>query len=173
VIIHLTAKAARSRFAPRRPRRPPYQPEDVNLTALLAAHGEGQPVLMHGDHGTAFLTDGAPPVTSLVSVPSASSSVIARRRHRPSPSPPGNRSPKASATPLRPRRRAAASIDNIRLFENLQATFRETIQGFARALEAMDRYTAGHSDRVTRLSRMIALELDLPLDEVETITRPP
>jgi response regulator RpfG family c-di-GMP phosphodiesterase len=65
--------------------------------------------------------------------------------------------------------RAAASIENARLYKNLQDTFRDTIAGLARALEAMDKYTAGHSDRVAAYARMTARELGLPEDEVEMI----
>jgi putative nucleotidyltransferase with HDIG domain len=172
VIIHLTAEGGAVSLCTRAARDAhKYQPEDVNLTALLAAHAEGRPVLMHGEHGTPYLVEGAPTVTSLVSVPLRVQQRIVGVATAVSVTP-GNRFSEGQRKLLSVLGgRAAASIDNIRLFENLQATFRETIQGFARALEAMDRYTAGHSDRVTRLSRMIALELDLPLDEVETITQ--
>jgi HD-GYP domain-containing protein (c-di-GMP phosphodiesterase class II) len=44
--------------------------------------------------------------------------------------------------------RAAAAIENARLYEDLQATFQQTIEGLAKAIDKMDRYTAGHSDRV-------------------------
>ena len=39
--------------------------------------------------------------------------------------------------------RAAAAIENARLYEDLRATFQQTIQGLARAIDKMDRYTAG------------------------------
>ena len=44
--------------------------------------------------------------------------------------------------------RAAAAIENARLYEDLRATFQQTIEGLAKAIDKMDRYTAGHSDRV-------------------------
>jgi response regulator RpfG family c-di-GMP phosphodiesterase len=66
--------------------------------------------------------------------------------------------------------RAAVSIENARLYENLKRTFTQTIQGLARALEASDPYTRGHSDRVAVYSRLIATGLDLPEREVEIIT---
>jgi response regulator RpfG family c-di-GMP phosphodiesterase len=65
--------------------------------------------------------------------------------------------------------RAAAAVDNALLYRNLQLTFRQTIQGLARAIEAMDTYTAGHSDRVTIYSRLIAEELQEPQDQIELI----
>ncbi len=52
--------------------------------------------------------------------------------------------------------RAANAIDTSRLYGNLANTFTQTIEGFARALEAKDPYTHGHSDRVAMYSRMIA-----------------
>lgn len=67
--------------------------------------------------------------------------------------------------------RAAAAVDNALLFHNLQQTFRQTIQGLARAIEAMDKYTAGHSDRVTVYSRITAEELGEPAMRVELITQ--
>ncbi len=67
--------------------------------------------------------------------------------------------------------RAAASIVNSRLMEELRDTVRQTIQSLAQALEAMDRYTAGHSDRVTNYSRIIGVELGLDAGEVEIITQ--
>ena len=67
--------------------------------------------------------------------------------------------------------RAAAAIDNAALFNNLQLTFRQTIQGLARAIEAMDKYTAGHSDRVTVYARVTAVALGETSSQVELITQ--
>ncbi len=65
--------------------------------------------------------------------------------------------------------RAAASIENARLYADLKGTFKQTIQGLARALDKMDRYTAGHSDRVTAYSRVVANRIGLSADEIETV----
>jgi HD-GYP domain-containing protein (c-di-GMP phosphodiesterase class II) len=67
--------------------------------------------------------------------------------------------------------RAAAAIDNAALYNNLQQTFRQTIQGLARAIEAMDKYTAGHSDRVTVYARITAVALGETPEQVELITQ--
>ncbi len=67
--------------------------------------------------------------------------------------------------------RAAAAIDNAALYNNLQLTFRQTIQGLARAIEAMDKYTAGHSDRVTVYARVTAEALGETPEHVELITQ--
>jgi response regulator RpfG family c-di-GMP phosphodiesterase len=65
--------------------------------------------------------------------------------------------------------RAAAAIENARLYENLKATFNQTIQGLARAIDTMDGYTAGHSDRVAYYSRVLATQLKLSPDHIETV----
>jgi len=81
--------------------------------------------------------------------------------------------------------RAAVSIENARLYENLLVTnrdleavnmsleenFRQTIVGLAQALEENDQYTRGHSERVAQFSRSIAEGLGMPMHEVETIVQ--
>jgi response regulator RpfG family c-di-GMP phosphodiesterase len=65
--------------------------------------------------------------------------------------------------------RAAASIENAKLYEDLQLTFRQTIKGLANALDKMDRYTAGHSERVAAYSQLLAIKLGLPAPQVEIV----
>lgn len=65
--------------------------------------------------------------------------------------------------------RAAAAIENARLYEDLRATFQQTIEGLARAIDKMDRYTAGHSERVATYATYLALRLGLPPDVVEIV----
>jgi response regulator RpfG family c-di-GMP phosphodiesterase len=79
--------------------------------------------------------------------------------------------------------RAAVSIENARLYENLvlsnrdleaanqslEENFRQTIVGLAQALEENDLYTRGHSERVAELSRMIAAGLGMPAKEVDNV----
>ena len=81
--------------------------------------------------------------------------------------------------------RGAASIENARLYENLKQShgdleqakqsieenFRQTIQGFAHALEESDRYTRGHSERVSQYARLIAVGLQLPPPDVEMVVQ--
>jgi len=57
--------------------------------------------------------------------------------------------------------RAAAAIENARLYEDLQATFQQTIEGLAQAIDKMDRYTAGHSGRVAMYASYLATRLGL------------
>jgi len=65
--------------------------------------------------------------------------------------------------------RAAAAIENANLYENLKATFHQTIQGLASAIDTMDRYTAGHSDRVAAYSRELAVAMRLSDADIELI----
>jgi response regulator RpfG family c-di-GMP phosphodiesterase len=65
--------------------------------------------------------------------------------------------------------RAAAAIENARLYEDLQATFQQTIQGLAKAIDKMDRYTSGHSDRVAMYASYLARRLGLAPDMIEIV----
>lgn len=65
--------------------------------------------------------------------------------------------------------RAATAIENARLYEELKVTFRTTLQSLVLALEAKDRYTAGHTRRVTDYTRIIVEAMKLPQSDRETI----
>ncbi|MGD8862766.1 MAG: response regulator [Myxococcales bacterium] len=65
--------------------------------------------------------------------------------------------------------RAAASIENARLYEDLKLTFRQTVRGLASAIDKMDRYTAGHSERVAAYAQLLAIKLGLPEEMVEIV----
>lgn len=65
--------------------------------------------------------------------------------------------------------RAAAAIENARLYEDLQATFQQTIEGLAKAIDKMDPYTAGHSDRVATYAVFLATQLGLSKAEIEIV----
>ncbi len=62
--------------------------------------------------------------------------------------------------------RAASAVENARLYRQLGLFFRETVKGFVAALEAKDRYTKGHSDRVRVYAQLLAEALALPPAEV-------
>ena len=53
--------------------------------------------------------------------------------------------------------------------EKIRDSFLNSIASLAYALEANDRYTSGHSQRVTEMAVAIARELSMPEDEVEKI----
>lgn len=65
--------------------------------------------------------------------------------------------------------RAANAIETARIYSNLKETFTQTIEGFARALEAKDTYTHGHSDRVAMYARLIGEAMDLVDLEVDRL----
>lgn len=65
--------------------------------------------------------------------------------------------------------RAAAAIENAKLYENLKATFSQTIKGLASAIDKMDRYTAGHSVRVAGYAQLLAIKLGLSDEQVEIV----
>jgi response regulator RpfG family c-di-GMP phosphodiesterase len=55
--------------------------------------------------------------------------------------------------------KAAYAISNSKLYDDLQRAYLATISAFANAVEARDRYTRGHTERVTYLAELIAREL--------------
>ncbi|HEY4159190.1 MAG TPA: HD-GYP domain-containing protein, partial [Polyangiaceae bacterium] len=55
------------------------------------------------------------------------------------------------------------------LYEDLQATFQQTIQSLARTIDKMDRYTSGHSERVARYAVNLARWLGLQEDQIEIV----
>lgn len=65
--------------------------------------------------------------------------------------------------------RTAAAIENARLYEDLQATFQQTIQSLANTIDKMDRYTAGHSERVAVYASRLAHWLGLGEADVEVV----
>ncbi|AKV03586.1 HAMP domain/GAF domain/HD domain protein [Labilithrix luteola] len=65
--------------------------------------------------------------------------------------------------------RAAAAIENARLYEDLRATFQQTIEGLAKAIDKMDRYTSGHSDRVATYAMYLATRLGLSPEQIEIV----
>jgi response regulator RpfG family c-di-GMP phosphodiesterase len=81
--------------------------------------------------------------------------------------------------------RAAVSIENARLYESLvdankdlteanvslEENFKQTIIGFAHALEESDRYTRGHSERVANYARLIAIGLKLAEHQIEVVVK--
>jgi len=81
--------------------------------------------------------------------------------------------------------RAAASIENARLYDDLvvknealltanltlEENFQQTVAGFAQALEESDKYTRGHSERVAFYSSLTAKGLTLGDQETERIVQ--
>jgi HD-GYP domain-containing protein (c-di-GMP phosphodiesterase class II) len=149
--------------------------EDVSLgrldPELVLAHLRPDPLLLEkGARGARFFAE-APdlPLTSLMAVPLrvkqrtigfiALASFTAGKRF--------NEGQRKLLSIIASR--AAAAIENARLYEDLQATFQQTIQGLAKAIDKMDRYTSGHSDRVAMYAVMLARRLGLSPTEIEIV----
>ena len=63
----------------------------------------------------------------------------------------------------------AVAIKNARLFETITKNYSDTIQSLALALEAKDKYTRGHSERVTDFAVQIASEMGLSDNKIGTL----
>ncbi len=137
--------------------------EDLNLVEILEHYREDRPLLYHGNRAKRFFLNESPvlKIESFISVPLkirleiiGMLNVYSYTR--------GNKFSEGHRKMLSILAdRASSAIDNARLFKNLQETFQQTIQGFARAMEAKDPYTHGHSDRVMQYSRIISRGLGL------------
>jgi hypothetical protein len=55
------------------------------------------------------------------------------------------------------------------MYQDVQESGQELLQVMVKAIEARDPYTSGHSLRVRELSRAIALELQLPAQQIEDV----
>jgi len=64
---------------------------------------------------------------------------------------------------------AAVAIENANLYCDVQRTYLETVLALVQAVEEKDRYTRGHSDRVTAFSVKIAGAMGLPAREIRMI----
>lgn len=66
-------------------------------------------------------------------------------------------------------RHAAVAVDNARLYSELEELFKSSIRAVVFVVEAKDKYTRGHTERVTEYSVMAARELALSKDEVKRV----
>jgi HD-GYP domain-containing protein (c-di-GMP phosphodiesterase class II) len=64
---------------------------------------------------------------------------------------------------------ASVAIRNARLHEDLRRSYWETVNALARAIEAKDPHTLGHSERVTDYALRLGRALDLPPEEMEAL----
>lgn len=66
-------------------------------------------------------------------------------------------------------KRASLNIENSLLYETLYNSLVDTLQCLVTTLEAKDRYTQRHSERVTNLAARVAREMLCPQEEIESI----
>jgi pSer/pThr/pTyr-binding forkhead associated (FHA) protein len=66
---------------------------------------------------------------------------------------------------------AAAALETAQLYDERERHFRATLEAFARAIDARDPYTAGHSERVTAYTLVLARQSGQYSHEFETIRR--
>jgi pSer/pThr/pTyr-binding forkhead associated (FHA) protein len=66
---------------------------------------------------------------------------------------------------------AAAALETAQLYDDRERHFRATLEAFARAIDARDPYTSGHSERVTAYTLILARKSGQHAHEIETIRR--
>lgn len=66
-------------------------------------------------------------------------------------------------------RQASIALANAIAYENLKKTYLGTVETLTCTIEAKDKYTRGHSERVMRLSVEIAKEMGMNRNKIETI----
>ncbi len=146
-------------------------PDSLHIDSLIEHFEVGRPLLVHGDRCLPFFDDiGGNPVPQSLAVTClqargetigflcAVSYSVGKRFDE------GQRKLLHAIAD-----RASAAIENARLYEDLQATFRQTIRGLASAIDKMDRYTAGHSQRVAAYAQILAIKLGLSDEEIEIV----
>lgn len=66
---------------------------------------------------------------------------------------------------------AAVALETAQLYDDRERHFRATLEAFAKAIDARDPYTLGHSERVTAYSLVLARHSGRHTDDFETIRR--
>jgi putative nucleotidyltransferase with HDIG domain len=66
---------------------------------------------------------------------------------------------------------AAAALETAQLYDDREQHFRLTLEALAKAIDARDRYTAGHSERVTAYAVMLARAMRIPEADLEVVRR--
>jgi response regulator RpfG family c-di-GMP phosphodiesterase len=160
----------------------------LNLDEVLPIFREDRPLLVHGSRSYRFLA--SPPdlerrLVSFCSIPLKLKGRIIGMLNAYSYTR-GNKFSEGQRKMLYVlASRAAVSIENARLYENLvdankdltranvslEENFKQTIIGFAHALEESDRYTRGHSERVAMYARLIAVGLRMSGPEIDTVVK--
>ena len=63
----------------------------------------------------------------------------------------------------------AVSLNNAKLYEDLEASYLSAVRALANSIDAKDTYTMGHSERVAKYSVEIGKKLNLDQDELKTL----
>ncbi len=143
---------------------------EIDPKSVMNRLASGEPVLVHDAAAAEFFEGGATaPLSSFLAVPlivknkSRGFIVVAALK--------GNKRLEEGQRKLMKiiASRAAAAIENAKLYSDLQATFQQTIEGLASAIDKMDRYTAGHSGRVAVYAVYLAKRLGLSPDQIEIV----
>jgi len=66
---------------------------------------------------------------------------------------------------------AAAALETAQLYDDRERHFRLTLEALAKAIDARDRYTAGHSERVTAYTLVLARTMKLPAADLDVLQR--
>ena len=66
---------------------------------------------------------------------------------------------------------AAAALETAQLYDDREQHFRLTLETLAKAIDARDKYTAGHSERVTAYTLVLAKTMKLPDADLEVLRR--
>jgi response regulator RpfG family c-di-GMP phosphodiesterase len=168
---------------------PGVEAPPLNLREALPLFAEDRPLLVHGSRSYQFLE--SPPreldrrLVSLCSIPLKLNGRIIGMLNAYSYTRDNKFSEGQRKMLYVLASRAAVSIENARLYENLvdankdltkanvslEENFKQTIIGFAHALEESDRYTRGHSERVSMYARLIAIGLRLTGPEIDVIVK--
>lgn len=64
---------------------------------------------------------------------------------------------------------AGIAIENARLYRSLQDLYLRTVTSLVSAIDAKDHYTRKHSESVSKYASLIAKEMNLPPQEIETV----
>jgi putative nucleotidyltransferase with HDIG domain len=144
--------------------------DQLNLEEILKHHSQDRPVLYHGTRANRFFPESSTKrIESFISMPlKIRLEIIGMLNvHSFSRGKKFSEGQRKMLSILADR--ASSAIDNARLYHNLQQTFQQTIQGFARAMEAKDPYTHGHSDRVMQYSELITKGLGMENSQEEMV----
>jgi putative nucleotidyltransferase with HDIG domain len=66
---------------------------------------------------------------------------------------------------------AAAALETAQLYDDREQHFRLTLEALAKAIDARDKYTAGHSERVTAYTLVLASTMKLPDADLDVLQR--